>query len=103
MRLNGDRLSDDILEKFDSHMRISVETTLGGELSDMSWWQANMGVKGGGLGLRTARSTSLAAFVASRISSRPLVETMVNHYVAATGADADAIMLSYDTRTDFSS
>eukprot|EP00973_Karenia_brevis_P058777 8185123-Karenia_brevis.AAC.1 len=72
MRLNGDRFNEIILERFDSDMRISVESTLGGELSDTSWWQATTGVKHGGLGLRTAKSTVLAAFVASRIASRPL-------------------------------
>jgi hypothetical protein len=51
------------------------------------------------LGFRTAESTALAAFVASRIGSGPLVRTMVEHYAAATGASVD-VMLAYDERTD---
>ena len=100
LRLNGDRLDDRILGRFDQHLRLSVETTLGGELADTSWWQATTGVKHGGLGLRTVRSTALAAFTASRLGARPLVRTMVDHFCAATGASHDAIMQAYDTRTE---
>ena len=69
-------------------------------MHDTSWWQATTGVTSGGLGLRTARSTANAAFVASRISSRPLVHTMVEHFCLATGASIDPIMLAYDSRTE---
>ena len=65
-----------------------------------SWWQATTGVKFGGLGFRTARSTALAAFVASRTSSRLLVKTMVEHFHKSTGADVARIMLAYDSRTE---
>ena len=97
MRINGDRLDPGVLSAFDGGLRVAVESTLGGELPDLSWWQATCGVKFAGLGLRTAESTALAAFVASRIGSRPLVRTMVEHYAAATGA---SVMLAYDQRTD---
>ena len=100
MRINGDRLDPGVLSAFDGGLRIAVENTLGGDLPDLSWWQATTGVKFGGLGLRTAESTALAAFVASRIGSRPLVRTMVEHYAAATGASVDVVMAAYDNRTD---
>ena len=54
----------------------------------------------GGLGLRTAVTVALPASVASRILSRPLVVTMVDHFCAAIGASRETIMAEYDTRTD---
>ena len=54
----------------------------------------------GGLGLRTAVTAALPAFVASRILSRPLVVTMVDHLCAAIGASRQTIMAEYDARTD---
>ena len=54
----------------------------------------------GGLGLRTAVTVALPAFVASRILSRPLVATMVDHFCMAMGASRETIMAEYDTRTD---
>ena len=50
--------------------------------------------------MRTAVTVALPAFVASRILSRPLVATMVDHFCAATGASREAIMAEYDARTD---
>ena len=86
--------------RFDNNLRAAVETTLGGDLPDTSWQQATTGVTHGGLGLRSAETTALAAFVASRFTSRPLVTTMVQHYVAATGEQFDKIMSAYDSRTE---
>ena len=62
--------------------------------------QATTGVSVGGLGLRTAVTVALPAFVASRILSRPLVVTMVDHLCAAIGASRQTIMAEYDARTD---
>ena len=63
----------------------SVASSLAGDLPDRSWWQATTGVTVGGLGLRTAVTVALPAFVASRILSRPLEVTMVDHLCAAIG------------------
>ena len=100
MRINGDILDHELLASFDGQLRASVSTTLCGDLPDHSWWQATTGVMVGGLGLRTAVTVALPAFVASRILSRPLVITMVDHLCAAIGASRDTIMAEYDTRTD---
>ena len=81
-------------------LRASVATSLAGDLPDHSWWQATTGVTVGGLGLRTAVTVALPAFVASRILSRPLVVTMVDHLCAAIGASRQTIMAEYDARTD---
>ena len=53
-------------------------------------------------GLRTAVTVALPAFVASRILSRPLVVTMVDHLCAAIGASRSVIMAEYDARTALS-
>ena len=100
MRINGDRIDAATTNRFDRNLRAAVEVSLGGDVPDSSWLQATTGVSYVGLGLRTADSTALPAFVASRISSRPLVQTMVEHYVMATGASADVIMRAYDSRTE---
>ena len=81
-------------------LRASVANSLAGDLPDHSWWQATTGVTVGGLGLRTAVTVALPAFVASRILSRPLVVTMVDHLCAAIGASRQTIMAEYDARTD---
>ena len=100
MRINGDILDHDLLTSFDGQLRASVATSLAGDLPDHSWWQATTGVAVGGLGLRTAVTVALPAFVASRILSRPLVATMVDHFCAAIGASRQTIMAEYDARTD---
>ena len=100
MRINGDILDHDLLASFDGQLRASVSTSLAGDLPDHSWWQATTGVAVGGLGLRTAVTVALPAFVASRILSRSLVATMVDHFCAAIGASRQTIMAEYDARTD---
>ena len=100
MRINGDILDHDLLASFDGQLRASVSNSLSGDLPDHSWWQATTGVTVGGLGLRTAVTVALPAFVASRILSRPLVVTMVDRLCAAIGASRQTIMAEYDTRTD---
>ena len=50
--------------------------------------------------MRTAVTVALPAFVASRILSRPLEVTMVDHLCAAIGASRQTIMAEYDARTD---
>ena len=96
MRINGDILDHDLLASFDGQLRASVSNSLSGDLPDHSWWQATPGVTVGGLGLRTAVTVALPAFVASRILSRPLVVTMV----AATRVSRQKVMAEYDARTD---
>ena len=100
MRINGDRIDHSATNRFDRNLRAAIEVSLGGDLPDTSWLQATTGVTYGGLGLRSADSTALPAFVASRVSSRPLVRTMVDHYATAIGASADVIMRAYDRRTE---
>ena len=100
LRLNGDRVPDHLLQAFDQDLRVSVEHILGGSLPDSAWEQCGTGVSPGGLGLRTARQVSLAAFVASRVSARPHVREMATHLAQAGVCDMSAVMLAYDGRTE---
>jgi len=100
LRLNGDRIPDHLLETFDRDLRASLEHILGGSLPDNAWEQSGTGVCHGGLGLRTARQVSLAAFVASRVSARPHVREMATHLAQAGVCDMSAVMLAYDGRTE---
>eukprot|EP00973_Karenia_brevis_P036259 5000950-Karenia_brevis.AAC.1 len=36
LRINGDRIDHDLLDRFDHNLRSSIETALGGELPDTS-------------------------------------------------------------------
>ena len=77
--------------------RSMVGASLSGNLLDHSWCQATTCVTCGGLGLRTALGIPLPAFVASRITCRPLVSAMVGH---AFGVPNQSIMAECDARTD---
>ncbi len=100
MRINGDRISPSLLAAFDGDLRVAIETILGGDLPDHSWWQAALGVCKGGLGLRQAQQVALAAFVASRVSSRPQVQDMAKDMELAKLASASTIVQAYDRRTE---
>ena len=100
LRTNGDRIDSVLLERFDADLRCAAETIIGGDVPDSSWWQATIGVRQPGLGLRQAALTALPAFVASRISSWPQVATMAGHLETAGIAHEAAVMEHYDARTE---
>ena len=79
LRLNCDCVEDEQLSAHDRSLRNTLDTTLGGDLTDTAWSQATLGVKSGGLGLREAHTVALPAFIASRIASRPHVAEMAEH------------------------
>ena len=99
LRLNGDRVDVAALEEFDGALRGATEDALRGKLRDEGWVQSTLGVDAGGLGLREASAVALAAFVASRVSSRPLVMEMCRHMAAEAMVDVDECMTMYDDRT----
>ena len=99
LRLNGDRIGDELLCRFDSDLRRALETSLGGELSDSAWMQATAGVQHSGLGLREAKNIALASFVASRYAARPHVCEMATHIQNAGFGDASVVMNAFDLRT----
>ena len=77
-----------------------MELLLGGDITDAAWEQCSLGVRSGGLGLRTARQTALASFLASRIASRPHVVEMATHMQKAGLCDAEVVVKAYDARTE---
>ena len=95
LRIKCDVLDHDLLAAFDGQMRASLCR----DLPDHNWWQATTGVAFGGLGFRIALSVALSAFVASRITSKSLVRTIVEIFCAAL-LPLHTIMSAYDTCTD---
>ena len=61
------------LSRFDAGLRSSLESIIHSSIPDLSWKQATLPVRLGGLGLRESTSTAPAAFLASCNSSYELV------------------------------
>ena len=51
LRLNGDRIPEQLLSEHDSSLRASLNAIVGGGLTDEAWEQATLGVGRAGLGL----------------------------------------------------
>ena len=64
---------------FDKAYRVTLESILGGPISDWSWLKASIPSYKGGLGLRSASLHAPAAFLASSSTSKPLVERILGH------------------------
>ena len=64
---------------FDSAIRESLESIVGGPLSDWSWLKASLPSSRGGFNLRSASLHAPAAFLASSSGSPPLVEQILGH------------------------
>ena len=99
LRCNGDRVRDSALNEFDSGLRGGTEGAIHGRISDESWIQATLGVDASGLGMREASVIALPAFIASRVTSRPLVEEMCRHMEEEGIATVAQCMAAYDVRT----
>ena len=98
MRCCGDRVSDETLKSFDDSLRSAVESALRCDIEDEAWTQATTGVKHGGLGMRTASRTALAAACASLIGARPLVYSMIQDMVDKGLAGSGILEGIYDER-----
>ena len=77
MRIDGGVLDHDLLASFDG-LRSAAGASLCEHLLDHSWWEAT---GHGGLGFRAALSVALLSFVLDRITSKPFVRTMVEHFL----------------------
>ena len=84
----------------DKSLRDTLDHSIDGGLDDCAWNQTTLGVKKGGLGLRSAKSIALPAFVASRLAARPYVNEMAAHMETLNAGATQAIMQAYDKRTD---
>ena len=100
LRCHGDRIRPETLAEHDADIRAAVENTLDGSILDTAWWQATLGVRHGGLGLRAAEETALPAFIGSRTACRPLVATLLARSEAAGIGHAATLLRAYDTRTE---
>ena len=69
LRCQGGQVPESTLDQFDSGTREAIEHALGGSIKDHSWTQCTLPVKLGGLGLRSAQLSKLAAFVGSRVAA----------------------------------
>ena len=99
LRCYGDTVRGEAAQIFDQDLRSSLESTIGGQIPDTSWWQSNISVDKAGLGLRTATDIALPAFIGSRVSGRPMVATMFGHIEEAGMGSAAALLHAYDQRT----
>src|SRR6218665_3058935 len=91
------------LARFDSLLRSGLSSIFNVELSDENWLQASLPVKDGGLGIRSAATLALSAFLASAAStselqanllpsesadtSDELVNTALEAWIAQTGSE----------------
>ena len=100
LRLNGDRIPEDMLQRYSCVLRESVARTLGGDLGDDSWRQATCETKAGGLGIRPAEEVALPAFLASRVSARPAVRQIFQRLETQGLATVEALERVYQERTD---
>ena len=64
-------------EHFDALIMNCFENLLGSGLSKQSYMQASLGTKNGGVGLRSSKSHSAAAYISSFFKSKPLVQTFL--------------------------
>ena len=70
-----------LLDRFDEGVRDVLEQIIGGGLSDSQWAQATLGVKQGGLGVRTISEIADAAYIASRAETYENCKTMDDKHV----------------------
>ena len=69
---------------FDQAIRDTLESIVGGPLSDWSWLKASLPSSHGGLNLRSASLHAPAAFLASSTASKHLVERILGHPPSST-------------------
>ena len=97
LRASGDVLADGPVSHFDLQQIAFLERICGGELGDAATAQAALGIRAGGLGLRTAKDLALASFVASRVESAPLVAHIFAG-MAAEGIPTEGAQRRFDTQ-----
>ena len=98
LRCQGDLLLPETASAFDANLRQAIETTLGGAIPDHAWWQAQLSVKRGGLGLRCAVDSAPLAFLSSRVAARPMVEDLFFRMQKKGLCKAHEMMTLFDER-----
>ena len=110
LRVSGDILHTALTDLHGALHRAMLSRVLGGDLPDVSFRQAQDGVRHGGVGVRSATEHALLAFIASRTETRPRVVhifegmrqagTPVDGWIAAFDAHVDAAIATLATRLD---
>ena len=98
LRLNGDILAQDTLQKYDDMLKEALSGILDCEIDNDVWEQSTQPLNNGGLGLHQTQDTALPAFVASRLTAAPMMETTMSE-MAAVGFDVAGLREAYQQRT----
>jgi hypothetical protein len=98
LRCAGDRIPASSLDKFDTTLRKELDYILRCDLTDEAWSQAQLGVRQGGLGLRSSKASALLSVVASLTESRPMVHQMCADMVRAGLAAPGVLEETFDRR-----
>ena len=72
------------LERFDSQLRSGLSCLLNIDISDLTWIQASLPVRDGGLGIRSAALLAPSAFLASAASTKDL-QSMILQFTVVGG------------------
>ena len=72
---------------------------MGAAIPDHSWWQAELAVQSGGVGMRSATMTAPLAFLSSWAAARPMVEYLFTKMQHNGLGRAEDCMRQYDART----
>ena len=100
LRVCGDMLDADDLAPYDCQLKSAVEWILRGDMDDNSWTQSGLGVRQGGLGMRSASQCALIAAVSSMADARGKVHEMCQNMVHAGLADAGLLEDLFDARLE---
>jgi hypothetical protein len=82
-------VGNDLLARFDSSVKVGLETVLNVCLSDAQWLQASLPVHEGGLGVRSVVSLAPSAFLASAASTRELQNQIIPDIAWKSDMDYD--------------
>ena len=97
LRTAGDLIAEGPIAEYDLQQQAFLERVLGGALGPAALDQAALGLRAGGLGLRTAVDSALVAFVSSRVEAAPLVDHIFAG-MAAEGLPVEAARTCYSAR-----
>jgi hypothetical protein len=82
-------VGNDLLARFDSSVKVGLETVLNVRLSDSQWLQASLPVHEGGLGVRSVVSLASSAFLASAAGTRELQDRIIPDIAWRSDSDFD--------------
>ena len=90
---------NDYLDTFDNLYLQGLSSILNIDLKDRQWLQASLPVKAGGLGIRSASSLALPAFLASAAGSSSLALQILPSHLCTNGDPKVGLALSASSAT----